>query len=135
MRPGPPRGATATLDVTVTPDMTARVDGREIHPVYGTTALVAHVEAVCRRLLEPHLEPGEEGVVERVELLHRSPVAVGERVSLVATVASVQPTSLVCEVVVRQAGTIVARGSLEQRLVRTEEFHAEAEQRRLAHDG
>lgn len=129
MRPGPPRGATASLEVTVTSDMTARVDGREIHAVYGTVPLVAHVEQVCRALLEPHLEEGEEGVGARIELLHRAPVPVGATVSLVATVASVTPDSLTCEVLVRQDGSVVARGSFEQRIVPIDAFLAEIDAR------
>lgn len=132
MRPGPPRGATATLEVTVTPAMTARVGDTEIHAVYGTVPLVGHVEQVCRQLLEPHLEPGEEGVGTRLELLHRAPVPVGETLSLTATVASVEQRKLVCEVIVRHGTTIVARGSFEQTLVELDEFQAQIDGRRTA---
>jgi fluoroacetyl-CoA thioesterase len=132
MRPGPPRGATATLEVTVTPEMTARVDGQEIHPVYGTGALVAHIEQVCRELLIPHLEPGQEGVGASIDVHHRAPVPVGETVVLVATVATVGPTKLVCEVLARHAGTMIARGSFEQRVVDVDVFQGEIEARRSA---
>jgi fluoroacetyl-CoA thioesterase len=132
MRPGPPRGATATLEVTVTPEMTARIDGREIHAVYGTVPLVGHVEQLCRTLLEPHLEPGEEGVGAKIELLHRAPVPVGATVSLVATVAAVAKDSLTCEILARQGGAVVARGSFEQRIVQVSAFLREVEARRPA---
>jgi fluoroacetyl-CoA thioesterase len=59
MRPGPARGETATLEVVVTEDMAATVDGERIHPVLGTVALVGLMERVCRRLLVPHLEACE----------------------------------------------------------------------------
>jgi fluoroacetyl-CoA thioesterase len=132
MRPGPARGATATLEVTVTPAMTARVAGDQIHPVYGTAALVTHIEQLCRELLVPHLEPGEEGVGAAIEVHHRAPVPVGETVVLAATVATVGPTKLVCEVLGRHAGTIVARGSFEQRVVSLAGFRSEVEARRSA---
>lgn len=125
MRPGPPRGETATLDITVDASMTAHVAGEEIHPVYGTGALVEHIEQVCRQLLVPHLEEGEEGVGYQIEAQHRHPVPVGARVTLTATVASVGPKRLVCEVLVRHGTDIVARGSFEQRVVMLEEFQAE----------
>lgn len=130
MRPGPPRGQTATLEVTVGPTATAHVDGREIHPVYGTVALVADIERLCRSILEPHLEDGEEGVGAKLDVLHRAPVPVGETVHLTATVASVGPTGLTCEVLVRHGTTIVARGSFEQRIVLATAFQAEIEARR-----
>lgn len=130
MRPGPARGTSIDETVVVTPEMTARIDGREIHPVYGTGALVADIERLSRQILEPHLEPGEEGVGARLEVLHRAPVAVGETVTLTATVATVGPASLVCEVVGRHGGTIVARGSFEQRLVDLQTFRSQTEARR-----
>jgi fluoroacetyl-CoA thioesterase len=125
MRPGPPRGETATLEVTVTSDMTAHVGGEEIHPVYGTAALVQHVEEVCRQLLVPHLEPGEEGVGYAIELTHRAPVPVGAQLTLTATVQRVGLRQLVCEVMVRQGTRLAARGSFEQRVVPIEDFAAE----------
>jgi predicted thioesterase len=97
---------------------------------FGTVALVAHVERVCRELLEPHLEPGEDGIGSRIEVAHRAPVPIGETVTLVATVASVTQRKLVCEILVRHAGLIVARGSFEQSLIDLEEFGAQVELRR-----
>jgi fluoroacetyl-CoA thioesterase len=118
--------------VTVAPDASARIGDREIHAVYGTVAIVGDIERLCRTLLEPHLEPGEEGVGARLELLHRAPVPVGETVTLTATVATVGPTVLTCEVLARHGGTIVARGSFEQRVVHASAFGAEVASRRTA---
>lgn len=132
MRPGPARGTSVDDTFVVTSAMTARVDGRQIHPVYGTGALVADIERLCRRILEPHLEPGEEGVGAHLDVLHRAPVPVGETLTLIATVASVGPASVVCEVIGRHGGAIVVRGSFEQRLVDTEGFRADVEARRQA---
>lgn len=129
MRPGPARGETITLEVTVTPDMSAVVGGREIHPVYGTTALVGHIEQVCRALLEPHLEEHEDGVGYAIEAQHRAPVPIGAELVLTATVARVAPRELVCEVLVRHAGALVARGSFEQRVVSREKFRASISER------
>lgn len=131
MRPGPARGDSATLDVTVTSEMTARVAGQEIHPVYGTAALVEHVEQVCRELLVPHLEPHEEGVGYRIDVTHREPVPVGARLELTATVAKVGSRELTCEVLVRRGTAIVARGTFEQRVVPLDEFRAAVEANRV----
>lgn len=116
----------------MTPDMAAVVGDREIHPVYGTTALVSHIEQVCRSLLEPHLEPHEEGVGYAIEALHRTPVPIGAKLELTATVARVAPRELVCEVLVRHAGALVARGSFEQRIVSREDFRASIVERTTA---
>jgi fluoroacetyl-CoA thioesterase len=109
----------------VTSEMTARVGGEQIHPVYGTTALVQHGEEVCRQLLVPHLEPGEEGVGYALEVTHRAPVPIGATLVLTATVQRVGLRQLICEVLVRQGNRLTARGSFEQRVLPLEEFRAE----------
>ena len=121
MRPGPPRGATATLEVTVRADLVEPGD----HAVYGITQLAADVTRVCRRLLDGHLEDGESATGSRLDLLQRAPVAVGETVTLTASVANVAPTSLTAEVLVRHRGSVVARGSYELRVVVAGEVAAE----------
>lgn len=121
MRPGPPRGATATLEVTVPSGVSTA--GAAV--VYDTATLAADTERVCRSLLAPHLEPGEIAIGVRMELLHRAPVPAGATVSLQATVASVGPNTLVCEMMARHAGAIVARGSFEQRTLPSAAFDAE----------
>lgn len=125
MRPGPARGDSEVLEVTVTDEMTATVAGRMIHPIYGTGALIAHIEEVCRTLLEPHLEDGEEGVGYRVEAVHVAPAPVGTDLTVTATVADVGPRRVLCEVTVRDAQRLVANGSFEQRVVDAEDFAAE----------
>lgn len=134
MRPGPPRGATSTLEVTVTPDMTAYATADQAPPVCGTAALAGLVERIGREVLEPHLEPGEEGLGAALELSYRVPVPVGETMTLTATVAVVGPAKLVCEVLVRHAGTNVARGSFEQVLIPTADLEADVVARRTVRE-
>lgn len=125
VRPGPARGEVATSEVTVTPDMAARIGGREIHPAYGTLAMVRHVEELCRSLLEPHLEDDEEGVGYRLEVVHHAPAPVGSQLVLTATVADVGPKRLLCEVSVRRGNVLIAQASFEQRVVPAAEFTAQ----------
>lgn len=126
MRPGPPRGATVTLEVAV-PSAASREAAAP--QVYDTATLAADTERVCRTLLLPYLQPDELAIGVRLELLHRAPVPVGEVVVLQATVASVHPNGLVCEVMARHRGTIVARGSFEQRVVTATSFGTEVAER------
>lgn len=105
--------------------MTARVDGEEIHPIYGTTAFVAHVEAICRAMLVPHLSPGEEGVGYQLSITHHTPARVGAQLTLAATVADVGARRVLCEVNGRVGGRLIASATFEQRVVSEEEFTAE----------
>ncbi len=125
MQIGPARGASATLDVLVTEAMAPKTAHGDTAPVYGTVAMVEHMEQICRTLLLPHLEEGEDAVGRGCDVNHRQPAAVGAEVTLTATVAEVRPQRLKCEVLVRQGNRLIARGSIEQRVVRMEEFAAE----------
>lgn len=130
MRPGPPRGETATLEVVVAPDQCTRVGGQADLAVYSTAALASDIDRVCQQLLQPHLEAGEAGVAAHLDVLHRSPVPCGSTVTLLATVATVGASVLTCEVLVRHGGTIVARGALEQRIVALDRLGGEVAARR-----
>jgi predicted thioesterase len=116
MRPGPPRGDSTSIELTVTPELAeAVVPGA---PALCTApALLAAAEGVARELLTPHLETGEVAAAVAVDVTLRSPLPVGTTVTLTATVASVTHDQLVCEVLARRGGAIAARGSVEHRVV------------------
>lgn len=119
-------GTTAAMTVTVTAAMTARFEDEDVHPVYGTAALVQHMEQVSRRLLKPHLELGEEGVGARIEVEHAAPVPIGASVELEATVTEVTPRLLRTEVVARSGGRTVASGTFDQAVVDLARWRAKA---------
>lgn len=124
MRPGPPRGTTSTLDVVVDAQMCI-TDGNDVRlPVYSNPALVGHLEAVCRSIVEPHLEDGETAVGVAVDIRHREFVPIGETVVLEATVATVEPSRLVCEVMVRHRGTVAIRATFEHQVVPVDELRS-----------
>lgn len=126
MDPLPAVGASAVLRVTVTDAMTARFDDEDVHPVYGTAALVRHMEQVSRRLLVDRLEAGEEGVGAELSLRQLAPVRVGEQVELVATATEVTPRRLVTSVEALHDGEVVARGTFTQVCVELAAWRARA---------
>ncbi len=116
-RPDP--GARASFGVTVTPGMTARLFGREVHPVYATAWMVRHVEEAGRLLVEPLLDPGEDATGYRIELTHERPAAVGEHLEVSAIVVSADERGCVADVAVAGSdGRLVGRGRFVQRYVR-----------------
>ena len=124
MRPGPPRGEAAELELVVTEDMLEAPQG-DVPAVYGLPAMVAHMSRVARTILAPHLEPGEIGIDDTADIDRRIPVRVGATVRLLATVANVAPQKLVCEVLIRSGGLLVARGSHTLRVVDAATFRRE----------
>ncbi|HEY8552335.1 MAG TPA: thioesterase family protein [Thermaerobacter sp.] len=98
VKPGFVPGLRAEVEATVDATMQAAFDGRVIHPLYSTWALVHHLEHAARRVLEPFLEPHEEGVGYAVEVRHLAPTPVGARVRAVAVLEAVEGNRVVCRV-------------------------------------
>ena len=126
MRPGPARGTTALHELVV--DASKTDDGRAtelpagLPPTFGTLAMAQEIAAVARRILDPHLESDEVAVPGRLEIIHRSPIAVGSSVQLEATVQMVEPSRVTCEVLVRTVDGVAARASYEQEVVSRHEW-------------
>jgi len=131
MRPGPARGTTRTLELVV--DMTMTDEGRAtalpapLPPTFGSLAMAHAFADLCRALLQEHLEDGEIAVPGRLEIIHRAPIPVGASVLLEATVQMVEPARVSCEVLVRTAVGVAARGSYEQEVVARSEWLARLE--------
>jgi fluoroacetyl-CoA thioesterase len=104
-------------EVTVTPEMTARLFDREAHPVYATAWMVRHIEEAGRLLVEPHLGPDEDATGYRIELTHERPVPVGARVTVHARVSAVDAHACTIAFEVRGGHRVVGRGSFVQRYV------------------
>ena len=93
-----PVGSTATLDVVVTEDMTVDFDEMgKVHPVYATYTMAKHFEEAGRKLLVPHLEPGEAGIGAAVSVEHLAPSWVGDKVRVTARCVEVRNGRLTCE--------------------------------------
>lgn len=78
-------GATAEVEVTVTPDRTAEAMGNRGVPVLSTPHVIGLLENAAHRVLAPHLPPGAGTVGTRVEVRHLAPTPVGMRVRARAT--------------------------------------------------
>ena len=117
MREGLVPGVSAELRVLITEEMTARLEGREIHRVYATYWMAYHFEVAARRVLEPFLEPDEEGIGYRVEVKHLGPVPVGQEVQLLAEFTGFEGQEMVCAVEARWQGRLVGAGRQGQRIL------------------
>jgi fluoroacetyl-CoA thioesterase len=111
-----PLGASATLEVVVTDDMT--VDFTElgrVHPVYATYTMAKHFEEAGRMVLLRHLDEGEEGLGSAVTVEHLAPSWVGDRLAIEAHCVEVDGNRLTCECRATDGdGREVGRGSTVQ---------------------
>ncbi|HLI52624.1 MAG TPA: thioesterase family protein [Thermomicrobiaceae bacterium] len=86
-----PTGATASFAFAVSDDMT--VDFEELgkgHPVYATYWMAKHFELVGRKLLVPHLGPGEEAIGYGVSVRHLRPAVPGTRLRVTGVLDRVE---------------------------------------------
>jgi len=118
MRDRPRRGDQVEHEVTVRPEMTARLFDREIHPVYGTAWMVRHAEEAGRLLVEPHLRPNEDATGYEIHIRHERPAAVGDHLRITARITEVDEHHCVAEFEVRGPAGVVGRGTFVQRYVR-----------------
>jgi predicted thioesterase len=105
------------MEVTVTPDMTARLFGREVHPVYGTAWMVRHVEESGRLVLERYLDADEDATGYSIELTHERPGRVGEHLTVRARVVAVGPRECVTEHEVSGPAGLIGRARFVQRYI------------------
>jgi predicted thioesterase len=88
-----------------------------VHDVYGTAAMVRDMERAARMVLEPLLEPGEDGVGAEVWCRHLAPVPVGASVEVAATAIEQTGRRLVCQVEARSDGRLVGEGTVTQVII------------------
>lgn len=107
---------TGSVELTVTPEMTATLDGIEIHRVYSTFWLAYHAEVAARRAIEPYFEGDDNAVGSGLEIKHLAMAAVGAQVRVTATVASVEGRMIRCTIDARvlPSGTVIATGTQDQ---------------------
>jgi predicted thioesterase len=93
-----PIGATAELEVVVTPAHTVDFDEMgAVHPVYATYTMAKHFEEAGRKLLVPHLEAGEAGIGTALSVEHLAPSWVGDRLRVTARCVGLRAGRLTCE--------------------------------------
>jgi fluoroacetyl-CoA thioesterase len=111
-----PVGASAVLDVVVTPELTVRFDELgPVHPVYATYSMAKHFEEAGRKLLLAHLEPGEAAIGRSVAVEHLAPAWIGDAVRVTARCVEVRSNRLTCEcTAVDGAGRELGRGTTVQ---------------------
>jgi fluoroacetyl-CoA thioesterase len=131
-------GETAALDVVVTEAHTVDFDemGR-VHPLYATYTMAKHFEEAGRKLLVPHLEPGEAGIGRSVSVEHLAPSWVGDSLTVIARWVDVAGNRLTCWVeAVDSYGRRLGHGTTVQTVLPAD-LMAErtGERARLSRDG
>ena len=109
-------GMTYTLDFIVNPSMTARLDTIEIHKVCSTVTMIYFAELAARKAIEPYFDPLENAIGGGINLVHKGMAAIGENVSMTATIMSFDGKILICDIEAKISGSdfILCKGTQTQ---------------------
>lgn len=115
-------GKTYTLDFIVDPTMTARLDSIEIHKVCSTVTMTYFAELASRKAIEPYFESSENAVGGGINLKHKGMAAIGEHVSMTATITAFDGKILICDIEARIFGSeiVLCKGSQTQIVLNNE---------------
>jgi len=121
-----PVGASAELEIVVTPELTVRFDELgPVHPLYATYSMARHFEEAGRKLLLRYLEPGEAGIGSALSVEHLAPSRVGDTVRVTARRAGLRGNRLTCEcTAVDIEGRLLGRGTTVQAVLSEETLQA-----------
>ena len=114
MKQGLKIGDTATINVTVTPDMYAQFEGEVIHPAYSTVSMVYHMEWASRKIILPFLEEHEEGMGGAVTVKHLAPSAEGSQLTVTAIVADLPENAVLTKVSIKNGEKLIGIGEVKQ---------------------
>lgn len=115
-------GRQATVEETVTEDMTADRLGSGDVPALGSPAVLALVEAAAVAAVADELVPGTTTVGASVALDHLAPTPVGGTVTATAALAQVEGRRLTFRFEVTDAAGPVARGEHVRVIVDRDRF-------------
>jgi predicted thioesterase len=103
--------------------------GDSYPPVFATSRMVALMEVAASRVLRPLLGPGELSVGVTVDVAHTAATPQGVRVTATARYLGREGKLFVFEVVARDRGGEIGRGTHKRAIVSAERLLAGAERR------
>lgn len=115
-------GKEYSLSFTVQSEMTATLDGTEIHPVCSTVTMVYYAELAARKVIEPFFETGDQAIGGGINLKHTGMAALGENIEVNARIISFDGRILVCEIesTVNNGEIILCKGTQTQVVLQQE---------------
>ena len=110
------------FETIVSNDMTAILDGINIHRVYSTFWLCYHAEVAARRAIEPYFTDAENAVGGEIFLRHEAMCAVGDTIRVEAHVKEITQRKIVCEILAYSSLGRIASGRQTQILMSNSEI-------------
>ncbi|MBI5060659.1 thioesterase [candidate division KSB1 bacterium] len=129
MKPGLHPGLQTKLHIVIHPKMTVDLGGKRIHPFYSTYTAAHHAELAARLMLEPFLEPDEEGIGSGLTIHHHSPALAGQEIDIIVTATRCRAHHLAASYEILHGDRLIANGEVHQVILaktRVQEIHRTA---------
>jgi fluoroacetyl-CoA thioesterase len=127
------QGASASISMTVGTAQLAAAhaegSGEAFPSVLSTPALIGLIERACAATLQPFLADGEMSVGVRVNIVHKSPTALGQSVTATAQFTHREGRLFLFDVQADDAGGVVATGEHARAIVKTASIERQAQER------
>lgn len=100
----------------------AAFHGEVLHAVCSTFALARDMEWSSRLFFIEMRDADEEGVGTMLYVKHFGPAFVGEKLTVIATVDTIQNNELICNIEVKVGERLIASGQTGQRMLKKEKL-------------
>lgn len=107
----------------VQPDEIAAFDSGVVHQVYATFHLARDAEWSTRLFVLEMKEADEEGIGTFIEIGHRSPALVGNRIDFIARLEEVNGHEVICSFRAMCGDRLVAEGRTGQKILKKEKVN------------
>lgn len=102
----------------VKPEDVAAFHGKTVHNVCSTFVLAREIEWSTRLFVLEMKDEDEEGVGTQLDIRHKGPAFVGEKVEIVAEVCDFSNNELICSYEARVADRLIAQGKTGQKILK-----------------
>lgn len=126
----PETGLTNSVEILVTPNLSAASMGSGSLEVLATPALIAGMENVCMNCVAPYLDEGCTTVGTKVEISHISATPVGDTVTYTCTLTETDKRRLVFKVEAFDSFGKVGEGIHERFIIDTARFMQKVENKK-----
>lgn len=126
----PETGITNSVEILVTPKLSAASMGSGSLEVLATPALIAGMENVCMNCVAPYLDEGSTTVGTKVEVSHISATPVGDTVTYTCTLTEKDKRRLVFKVEAFDSAGKVGEGIHERFIIDITRFMEKVENKK-----
>lgn len=111
------KGDIKTYITTVKEGDVAAFHGETVHEVCSTFALARDIEYSSRLFVLEICGDDEEGIGTFVNVIHKSPAFVGEKLTIKARITGIIQNELICSITVKAGKRLVATGETGQKIL------------------